>query len=143
MDVEDVMRPDPGRVDVSGSLRDAVRTMLTRGSHAVIVVDRSIQSERGIVTRTDVVKNAYRTDRQLSRIDVEDAMSSPMVTIARDATVDRALRKMRKEDVTHLVVTENGNVVGMVSARELVFQNPDALKNVQERGAKKGRGWFR
>lgn len=143
MDVEDVMRPDPGRVDVSGSLRDAVQTMLTRGTDAVIVVDRSIQSERGIVTRTDVVKNAYRQDRQLSRIDVEDAMSSPMTTIVREATVDRALRRMRQEDVTHLVVTENGNVVGMVSAQELVFHNPDALKNVQKRGSRKGRGWFR
>ncbi len=143
MDVEDVMRPDPGRVDVSGSLRDAVQTMLTRGTDAVIVVDRSIQSERGIVTRTDVVKNAYRQDRQLSRIDVEDAMTSPMVTIVRDATVDRGLRKMRQEDITHLVVTDNGNVTGMVSARELVFQNPDALKNVQKRGKRKGRGWFR
>src|SRR6056297_1180137 len=106
MNVEEVMRPDPGRVDVSGSLRDAVQTMLTRGSDAVIVVDRSIQSERGIVTRSDVVRTAYRTDRRFSRIDVEEAMSSPLITVPTDATVARALRTMREEDVSNLVVTE-------------------------------------
>jgi len=137
------MRPDPGRVDVSGSLRDAVQTMLTRGSDSVIVVDRSIQSERGIVTRTDVVRTAYRTDRQYSRIDVEEAMSSPLITIPPEATVDRALQKMRQEEVTHLVVVDDGNVVGMVSARELVFHKPESLASVADRGRKERRGWFR
>jgi len=137
------MRPDPGRADVSGTLRDAVQTMLTRGANAIVVVDRSIQSERGIVTRTDVVRTAYRTDRQYSRIDVEDAMSSPMITISVDATVDRALRKMRQEDVSHLVVTENGTVTGMVSARDLAFHKPDALESVRDQGRSKRRGWFR
>jgi len=137
------MRPDPGRVDVSGSLRDAVQTMLTRGSDSVIVVDRSIQSERGIVTRTDVVRTAYRTDLQFSRIDVEEAMSSPLITIPPDAAVSRALQKMRHEDVTHLVVVDDGNVTGMVSARELVFHKPEALESIRDRGRKERRGWFR
>lgn len=137
------MRPDPGRVDVSGTLRDAVQTMLTRGSDSVIVVDRSIQSERGIVTRSDVVRTAYRTDRKLSRIDVEAAMSSPLITIPVDATVDRALRKMREENVTNLVVTEKGGVTGMVSANELVFHKPDALASMRDRGRTERRGWFR
>jgi CBS domain-containing protein len=143
MTVEDIMRPDPGRVDVSGTLRDAVQTMLTRGSDSVIVVDRSIQSERGIVTRTDVVRTGYRTDRQYSRIDVEEAMSSPLITIPPGSTVDRALQKMRHEEVTHLVVVDDGNVVGMVSARELVFHKPEALDSIRDRGRKERRGWFR
>jgi len=50
---------------------------------------------------------------------VKDLMRTPVITIAPDAGLDRALVMMRSQRVRHLPVVENGALVGILTDRDL------------------------
>ena len=50
---------------------------------------------------------------------VKDLMRTPVITIAPDAGLDRALVMMRTQRVRHLPVVENGALVGILTDRDL------------------------
>ena len=50
---------------------------------------------------------------------VRDVMRTDVPTVAPAATVDEALRYARQRGIRHLVVTEGGSVVGIISDRDL------------------------
>lgn len=52
---------------------------------------------------------------------VKDLMRSHVITIAPDAGLDRALVMMRTQRIRHLPVVENGEVVGIITDRDLRF----------------------
>jgi CBS domain-containing protein len=141
MQVRDVMSDEPVFVDHDGTLRDAVQEMTTHRVGSVVVFDKQHRSERGILTKSDVLDAAYRTDRPLSQLSVADELSA-IVTVAPDVSVQHALQKMRTEGVRHLVVTEGSGIVGVVTASDVAFHAPDAVDAVAEPGSGKRRSWF-
>ncbi len=50
---------------------------------------------------------------------IKDYMHTPVITIAAEAGLDRALLIMRKQHVRHLPVVEDGKMVGLLSDRDL------------------------
>lgn len=48
-----------------------------------------------------------------------DIMSEEVETIAASALLDEARERMKRQDVRHLVVTDRGSVVGVISQRDL------------------------
>jgi acetoin utilization protein AcuB len=55
------------------------------------------------------------------RIAIKDAMTTHPVTIGRDQTLEVAHQMMREHHVRHLPVLEHGQLVGMLSQRDLYF----------------------
>ena len=53
-----------------------------------------------------------------------DIMSEEVETIAASAPLDQARELMKRQDVRHLLVTEGGAVVGVLSQRDLGRRNP-------------------
>jgi len=74
----------------------------------------------GIVTETDVVRKAVATGANLGKVTAEKIMSAPIVTIESGRTVNDASDLMGDRGVRHLGVTENGQIVGVVSVRDLL-----------------------
>lgn len=57
---------------------------------------------------------------------VRDVMRTPVVTIASEAGLDRALLIMRSQRIRHLPVVENGKMVGLISDRDLRLSMQEA-----------------
>lgn len=73
----------------------------------------------GIVSERDVVRGvADGMDVDDDR--VRDVMSEPVETIDVDAPVQEAATKMLRDEIRHLVVTERGLAVGIVSMRDVL-----------------------
>ncbi len=68
----------------------------------------------GIVTTDDLVKT-YASVLPVSRV-----MSSPVDTLPPDASVRDAARRLRERRRHHVVVAEEGRVVGMLSTFDLL-----------------------
>jgi CBS domain-containing protein len=51
---------------------------------------------------------------------VRDIMSSPVLTVSPDATVQQCMQLVTDKRVRHLPVVEGGRVVGMISIGDLV-----------------------
>lgn len=75
----------------------------------------------GIVTDTDLVRRALAaTNKDLNALTVEDIMTSPVCTIEGSRTVSDAHDMMGDLGIRHLGVTTGGQIVGVISVRDLL-----------------------
>jgi CBS domain-containing protein len=74
----------------------------------------------GIVTDTDIVRRAVSTNKNLAKLTVEKIMTAPICTIEGNRSVSDAQSMMGDLGVRHLGVTEAGQIVGVVSVRDLL-----------------------
>ena len=75
----------------------------------------------GIVTDTDIVRRAVSTNKNLGKMTVEKIMTTPICTIEGNQSVDDAQDMMGDLGVRHLAVTQAGEIVGVVSVRDLLM----------------------
>ncbi len=75
----------------------------------------------GIVTDTDIVRRAVSTSKPLGKLTVEKIMTSPICTIEGSESVDDAQDMMADLGMRHLAVTKAGEIVGVVSVRDLLL----------------------
>jgi len=75
----------------------------------------------GIVTDTDIVRRAVAGGKPLGRLTVEKIMTSPVCSIEGHESVDDAQDMMGDLGVRHLGVTSGGEIVGVVSVRDLLL----------------------
>jgi CBS domain-containing protein len=75
----------------------------------------------GIVTDTDIVRRAVSTNKNLGKMTVEKIMTAPICTIEGNQSVDDAQDMMADLGVRHIAVTQSGEIVGVVSVRDLLM----------------------
>jgi CBS domain-containing protein len=74
----------------------------------------------GIVTERDYLRRVTlegRTDRET---EVREIMSTPLVVVTPETTVDECMALMTDRRIRHVPVAEDGRVVGMISIGDLV-----------------------
>jgi CBS domain-containing protein len=100
------------------SVRHAARAMAGHevGSSLVLVGERLA----GILTERDVL-HAVAKDTDLDATAAETIMTSDVVTVGPDWEVCEAAAEMTDRRIRHLVVSENDQVVGVVSVRDLLL----------------------
>lgn len=105
-------------VDRDTNVRQAAEIMSDSGVGSVFVAkDREII---GILTDTDLVRRLVAVGLEPSQTTVEQIMSAPILKIDEDKTLLDANDLMAREHVRHLGVSRDGNLVGMISVRDLV-----------------------
>ena len=98
--------------------RTAARIMRDRGIGSLFVTnDREII---GIITDTDMMRRVVAAGADASKTTVEQIMSAPIVTIEEHKTLLDANDLMAQSHLRHLGVTHEGELVGVISVRDLV-----------------------
>ena len=75
----------------------------------------------GIVTDTDIARRAVSANKPLGKMTVEKIMTTPICTIEGSQSVDDAQDMMADLGVRHLAVTKAGEIVGVISVRDLLL----------------------
>jgi signal-transduction protein with cAMP-binding, CBS, and nucleotidyltransferase domain len=87
----------------------------------------------GIITETDIVRRAVANNRNLVEQTVDMIMTTPISTIEGNCMVHEARDLMSKLGVRHLAVTLAGEIVGVISVRDLLsFYEGYALSKERE-----------
>jgi CBS domain-containing protein len=97
---------------------EAIRAMATHQVGALLVMSGG--TLRGIVSERDYARKVILLGRASADTPVRDIMSSPVLTVQPDTTVQACMQLMTDKHVRHLPVTDGGHVVGMVSIGDLV-----------------------
>ncbi|WP_353634576.1 CBS domain-containing protein [Halobacterium sp. NMX12-1] len=130
MRVRNVMSTDVLAIDAEESVRDAVGRMLDRETGSVVVEKDG--NPAGILTKVDVMTAGHEHDRPLSEIPVYAAASHPLITVEPSATVRAAAAQMFDYGVHHLPVADGLDVVGVVTATDLLEAQDDLLREAHE-----------
>jgi CBS domain-containing protein len=117
--VEKIMKKQPKTVGPGVSVVSAAKTMKTARVGSLFV--KKGKKLVGIVTDTDIVRRAVSASKPLSRLTVEKIMTTPICTIEGSQSVDDAQDMMADLGVRHLGVTKRGEIVGVVSVRDLLL----------------------
>jgi len=125
MRVREVMRTEVLTVDADDSVRDVVGLMLDREAGSVVV--ETDGNPAGILTKVDVLAAGHEHDRPLSEIPVYAAATHPLITVEPSATVRAAAARMFDHGVHHLPVADGLDLVGVVTATDLLEAQDDLL----------------
>ena len=102
------------------SVSEAARKMRQQDVGALVVIDET-QTVCGIVTDRDIAIRAVAEGAGSTAL-VGDIVSTDVVTLAPDDTLDAALRTMRERSVRRLPVVVDGRPVGIVSLGDLAIE---------------------
>ncbi len=83
----------------------------------------------GIITETDVVRAVAERD-DVAATSVVQVMSSPILTVEKKLSPHYARELMADKRIRHLAVTEDGKIVGILSARDLLAYFKTVSKEV-------------
>ncbi|MDQ0011523.1 CBS domain-containing protein [Luteibacter jiangsuensis] len=97
---------------------EAIQQMAEKNVGALAVIRGS--ELVGIVSERDYARKVILKDRSSRDTPVADIMTTSVVTVAPDASVDECMRLCTDGRLRHLPVLDGGRVVGMVSIGDLV-----------------------
>ena len=98
-------------------VHDAIAAMATKGIAAVLVIaDKKLV---GIFSAKDYGTRVVLAGRSGKDTRVREVMTSPVVTVKLEASVDECMSIMTKQHIRHLPVFDAGEIVGVVSLGDL------------------------
>ncbi len=118
VDVGSISRMPVPTVNRSTPVSEIARLMVNCNVGAVIVVRDA--EPLGIVTERDLVQRVIYPKRNAEEIVAQEIMTSPLITISHDRTIEEALNIMQNNNVRRLVVLKGENMVGLLTERRLL-----------------------
>ena len=102
----------------SHTLREAAKRMTERKVGAAVVLDESAPGP-GIVSERDIIHSLAAGEDPDVEL-VGDHMTSTIISAAPDWSLERAAVEMAQRHIRHLVVVEQGEIVGVLSMRDII-----------------------
>jgi acetoin utilization protein AcuB len=115
--VEEVMTPDPVTLGPEATVREAYVIMSTRRFRHVPIVDG--EALIGVISLTDIGKLGARVP-QILAMTLKDVMTTDVVTVDVQASVDVAAALMASRKIHSLCVMEDGKLVGILTTYDLL-----------------------
>jgi CBS domain-containing protein len=106
------------RIDAESSVLDAVRAMVEANVGSLLVTKAGAIT--GIVTERDYLRRVTLEGRDERETPVREIMSSPLIAVTPDTSLDECMALMTERRIRHLPVVEAGDVVGVVSIGDVV-----------------------
>ena len=115
--VKDAMRKTVISIDSAMTVKDAATMMEDTDVGCVIITKGN--APLGILTERDFVKRIVSKEKSFST-PLADVMSFPLITSKPDDTVWEVAEIMKKNKIHKVPVEDNGKLVGIITASDLV-----------------------
>jgi len=135
--VRDVMSSPVITMDEDETSNKAAVAMEKNDVGAIIVTSKSGKSI-GIITERDLVIRVLAKNVKPDTIKAKEIMTTPLVTIEPEATITEAARRMNRLDIRRLGVIYKGNLVGIISSKDILGVMPELIEIMQERSRIEG-----
>jgi len=112
----------------------AAKKMRRHGIGCLVVIDQE-GAPIGVVSERDLIEKVLATARNSQQVRVRDVMTDTIISVTTRASIMKAQTLMVKHRIRHLPVIEDGLLLGMISSRDIVGHQLDAVRNILEKQA--------
>ena len=119
--VAELLGPRRGAVlsiPADATVHAALERMAEHDVGALVVLEGG--KPAGVFSERDLARKVELRGRAAKDTPVRDVMTPEVLYVTPEQTLDRCMALMKKDRVRHLAVAENGEVVGVVSARDIL-----------------------
>lgn len=117
--VGQLMRPPATTVERRAHLAAAAYLMKrSRDSALVVTTDDGTRTPLGVITDSDIAQ-AVADGRDLEQVRISDLLARGTVDVAPGTPVDEATRLMLERGLHHLLVVDDGGLVGIVDMADM------------------------
>jgi CBS domain-containing protein len=110
-----------------------VATIMDENNLGCVIVTNESGKPVGIITERDLVVRVLAKNLVPDTVKAKEIMTSPLVTIEPEATISEAARRMSRLEIRRLGVVYKGNIVGLISSRDILGVMPELIEIIQER----------
>jgi signal-transduction protein with cAMP-binding, CBS, and nucleotidyltransferase domain len=86
----------------------------------------------GIITERDLVKRVLAKNIKPDSLKVNEVMTTPLITIDPDEKISEAARRMSRLNIRRLGVVYKGQLIGVVSSKDVLGVMPELIEIIQE-----------
>lgn len=127
-DVREVMTAAPLSVASDAPVAEAARLMAESDIGDVLIIESGTGRIEGILTDRDIAVRVAAEAKDPGATKAGEVCTATVTSIAPTASVDEAVRTMRREDVRRLPVVESGRPIGIVTLGDLaVALDPESV----------------
>jgi CBS domain-containing protein len=106
------------QIEADASVFEAVKRMVEANVGSLLVTEGG--EITGIVTERDYLRRVALEGRTVKETAVGEIMSSPLIVVTPQTTIDECMAVMTDRRIRHLPVVDGGEVVGVVSIGDVV-----------------------
>ena len=150
--VGDIMTRNFVAVKPDTNLIDCAREMMKKRVGSLVLKDG--QKLVGLITEKDIIwAMTKKGARELNKVKARDVASRKIATIKPSADLYEALQRMKKLKFRRLPVVVNGNVIGMLTLKDILriepslFSDINKIEEIREESEKlkrmKGERWIK
>jgi CBS domain-containing protein len=132
MVVKDIMSSPVVTLD-EGATSNKVANLMDENKLGCLIVTNNTGKPVGIITERDLVIRVLAKNLKPDAVKAKEIMTSPLVTIEPEATISEAARRMSRLNIRRLGVIYKGNLVGVVSSKDILGVMPELIEIIQER----------
>lgn len=135
--VKDVMTSPVITIDEDESVNKAALLMEQHNVGCIIVTGKQ-GKPLGIITERDLVTRVLAKNAQPSKLTAKEVMTSPLITVDPDEKLSEAARRMSRLNIRRFGVMYKGNLVGVVSSKDILAVTPELIESIQEQARIQG-----
>ena len=135
--VKDVMSSPVITTQEAAPANKVAELMDKHGLGCIIVTGKGAKP-LGIITERDLVGRVLAKNVKPDTLKAKEVMTSPLITIEPDETISEAARRMSRLNIRRLGVTYKGQLVGLLSSKDILAVMPELLETIQEKALIEG-----
>jgi len=116
--VSDIMTSKVITVSKEENVAETAKLMVRHGIGSVIIVEDG--KPVGIVTEKDILDKVVSQDKRGSEVKVSEIMSTPLITVEPESTLEEAIDTMARYDIRRLPVVRGDTLLGIVTSSDVI-----------------------
>jgi len=121
--IADAMTKSPVIVGPEESIFNCVKKMIKSGVGSLLVMDKG--KLLGIITEKDMLTKVMARNLDIKKIPVEKVMSKKPISVSSEEDLYDAMLLMSREEVRRLPVVDKGELVGLLTYKDVLSIQPD------------------
>lgn len=135
--VKDVMSSPAITIEENAPANRVAELMEKHDLGCIIVTSRDGKPV-GIITERDLVLRVLAKNVKPDTLKAEQVMTTPLITIEPDQTITETARRMSRLNIRRLGVIYKGQLIGIISSKDVLAVMPELLETIQEKAMIEG-----